>query len=139
MNRADIRWKQRFSNYLKALGQLTQAVELAEERDLSDLEQQGLIQSFEYTHELAWNVMKDYARYQGNAGVAGSRDATREAFQLNLIEDGTSWMEMITSRNKTTHTYNEEVAEEIARNIIETYYALFMEFKSTMQKKMDEP
>ncbi len=138
MSAKDIRWKHRFSNYLKALNQLKNAAELAKKRDLTDLEQQGLIQSFEYTHELAWNVMKDYAHYQGSVDVAGSRDATREAFQLNLIEDGTNWMEMISSRNKTSHTYNEEVAKEIVSNILNTYYPLFLEFRDLMEGKLSE-
>ena len=61
----DIRWKQRFLNYKKALLQLSNAVELNQQRGLSDLEKQGLIQSFEYCHELAWNVLKDFFEYQG--------------------------------------------------------------------------
>lgn len=135
MSELDIRWQQRFSNYKKALSQLENAVELANKRSLTDLEKQGLIQSFEYTHELAWNVMKDFARYQGNPDVAGSRDATREGFRLNLISDGTGWMEMIVSRNKTSHTYNEEVANEIVRYILKTYYPLFETFKEVMEEK----
>jgi len=31
---------------------------------LSELVRQGWIQRFECTHELAWNVIKDYAAYQ---------------------------------------------------------------------------
>lgn len=84
----DIRWQQRLSNYHKALNQLSHAVSLASERDLSDLEKQGLIQTFEYTHELAWNVIKDYFFYQGQTNITGSRDATREAFNKGLIEQG---------------------------------------------------
>jgi hypothetical protein len=57
----DIRWEQRFSNFRKALSQLTRFIEKG---DLSELEQQGLIKAFEYTFELAWNTMKDYLEYQ---------------------------------------------------------------------------
>jgi nucleotidyltransferase substrate binding protein (TIGR01987 family) len=135
MTNPDIRWQQRFTAYMKALSRLTRAVELARERPLSELEEQGLIQAFEYTHELAWNVMKDYAHYQGNAAVAGSRDATREAFSLQLIADGKGWMEMITSRSKTSHTYNEDVAREIADTIVNKYLHLFTEFHQTMEGK----
>lgn len=81
----DIRWKQRFENYLKALGQLQKFIAKG---NLNELEEQGLIQAFEFTHELAWNVMKDYFEYQGNTTITGSRDATREAFQKGLIQDG---------------------------------------------------
>jgi nucleotidyltransferase substrate binding protein (TIGR01987 family) len=103
----DIRWKQRFGNYLKALGQLQKFIA---KDNLNELEEQGLIQAFEFTHELAWNVMKDYFEYQGNTTITGSRDATREAFQKGLIQDGAQWMEMIKSRNQSTHAYNESTA-----------------------------
>lgn len=76
----DTRWEQRFANYQKALHQLRMAVKLSVERGLSDLEVQGMIQAFEYTQELAWNVMKDYLEYQGVFSIVGSRDAIREAF-----------------------------------------------------------
>lgn len=119
------RWRQRLANYRRALARLRDAVNLAGERPLSDLERQGLIQAFEFTHELAWNLLRDYFRYQGNTAIAGSRDAVREAFAAGLIEDGEGWMEMIASRNLTSHTYNPPVAEAIARRIIERYAPLF--------------
>ena len=102
---------------------------------LDEMIKEGLIQRFEYTHELAWNVMKDYAAYQGNANVGGSRDATREAFQLKLISNGKVWMDMIGSRNKTSHTYNEETADEIYSRILNEYYPAFLEFQKNMEAK----
>jgi nucleotidyltransferase substrate binding protein (TIGR01987 family) len=142
----DIRWEQRFSNYIKALDKLRQSVEyirehLEEEQSedledvLSEMIKEGLIQRFEYTHELAWNVMKDYAEYQGNSNVGGSRDSIREAFKLQLINDGNLWMDMIASRNKTSHTYNEETADEIYRKILIDYYNAFRLFKNVMEEK----
>ncbi len=129
----DIRWIQRFTNYKKAFAQLEKAVQLSEQRPLSELEVQGLIQAFEFTHELAWNVMKDYFEYQGNSNLAGSRDATREAFKMGIILDGDGWMEMIKSRNKTSHTYNEAVALEIMEKIIHDYTPLFQLFYQKME------
>lgn len=128
----DIRWKQRLDNFLPAYSQLKEAVELAQKRELSNLEKQGIIQSFEFTHELAWNVIKDYFVYQGNTLITGSRDATREAFNKGLIEDGESWMEMIKSRNQTSHTYNKKVADEIVTKIQNSYFDLFTQFYSKM-------
>jgi len=127
----NIRWHQRLSNFNKALSQL-KAVDLANERKLNELEQQGLIQSFEFTHELAWNVMRDYFFYQGNPEIRGSRDATREAFKVNLINNGEIWMDMIVSRNKTSHTYDEETANEIGDNILNDYASLFNDFCKKM-------
>ena len=128
----DIRWQQRLANYIKALEQLSNAVAIGRQRPLSDLEKQGLIQAFEFTHELAWNVMKDYFAYQGNPEINGSRDAAREAFQKGLIADGEGWMEMINSRNQTTHTYQQKIADEIAGHITERYFPLFQRFLEKM-------
>ncbi len=138
----DIRLEQRFSNYKNALKRLAQAIEYAgknlndidENEILSEIIKEGLIQRFEYTYELAWNVMKDYAFYQGNLDISGSRDAIRFAFSSNLITNGDLWMEMIKSRIKTSYTYNEEVAKEIYQKIVNEYYPLFVDFKQVMEK-----
>lgn len=133
-----IRWHQRLTNYSKALRQLERGVALSNERNLSDLEEQGLIQAFEFTHELAWNVLKDFFAFQGNPDITGSRDASREAFRKGLIQDGDGWMEMIKSRNQSSHTYNQEVAEGIARKISETYFILFKELEEKMNQLKNE-
>ena len=146
----DIRWEQRFSNFIKANEKLAQSVKYIEENFVKDdsvsdevldsvlneMIKEGLIQRFEYTHELAWNVMKDYAEYQGNPNVGGSRDAIREALQLRIIEDGDVWMDMIKSRNKTSHTYNEATAEEIYGKILREYFPAFDKFKMKMHEKL---
>lgn len=54
MARDDRRWQQRFENYRRALARLNEAVQLSQQRPLTDLERQGLIQAFEFTHELSW-------------------------------------------------------------------------------------
>ncbi len=121
----DIRWKQRFDNYLRALQTLTHGVALARTRALSELEQQGLIQGFEFTHELAWNVLKDYLDDKGIVGLIGSKDATRSAFRNGLIENGETWMTMIQDRNLTSHTYNPDVAQAVVKHILESFYPAF--------------
>jgi nucleotidyltransferase substrate binding protein (TIGR01987 family) len=132
MSQPDVRWKQRLSNFRKALPQLEKAVDLSRVRPLSDLEEQGLIQSFEFTHELAWNVMKDYFEFQGIASITGPRDATQEAFQRGLIVEGEQWMEMIKSRNKTSHTYIQATAKDIAGKIQTQYFMQFDIFAKKM-------
>lgn len=132
MTDLDIRWKQRLQNYALALRRLREAVELSRARALTPLEQQGLIQAFEFTHKLAWNVMRDYLAYQGTPDIGGSRDAARAAFAQGLVTDGEGWMEMIKSRNQTLHTYNQAVADEIARLILERYAPLFEAFEAAM-------
>lgn len=134
MAEPDIRWKQRFTNYQKALAQLTKFIQKG---DLNELEEQGLIQAFEYTYELAWKLLRDYFRYQGIQSIYGSRDAIREAFSVGIIEVGESWMDMIQDRNQTSHTYNLETARAIAQNITAQYYALFVKLQETMQQLAD--
>lgn len=132
-NDSGIRWQQRLDNYVRALAQLRSAVTLAAERDLSELEQQGMIQAFEFTHELAWNVMKDYFFFQGASQITGSRDATRQAFSVGLLEDGEGWMEMIQSRNQSSHTYNRATALALVERITSRYAALFEQFSERMK------
>lgn len=125
----DVRWRQRFQNFRKAFSQLSNAAALAQQRELSDLEQQGLIQAFEFTHELAWNTLKDFLESRGRSNLFGSKDATREAFAAGLIENGDTWMQMIENRNETTHTYDEETADEIGDAILSRYVDQFEKFQ----------
>ncbi len=129
----DIRWIQRFQNYRKALRKLNDALELSQERALSELEGQGLIQAFEFTHELGWKTLKDFLENKGFNNLIGSRDATRQAFQSGLIIDGDGWMDMIKSRNETSHTYNEEIAAVIVTKILTHYAMLFNDFEHKME------
>lgn len=127
----DIRWEQRFSNYSKALAQLQKFIDKG---NLSELEKQGLIKAFEYTFELAWKTLKDFLEQRGQVDIYGSRDAIRKAFETGLIEDGESWMDMIQSRNRTSHTYNEETAEEICRAVTGVYHNLFIVLSAKLRE-----
>lgn len=100
--------------------------------ELSELEDQGLIKAFENTYELAWNTLKDFLESRGQADLYGSRDVIRKAFELDLIEDGENWMDMLKSRNQTSHTYNQETADEICRAIHGSYYQLFVRLEEKL-------
>ena len=116
MSSPDTRWLQRFDNFKRAFARLSEASELADQRDLSDLERQGLIQAFEFTHELAWNTLKDFL-------------AARAAFAAELIENGEAWMEMIKHRNESSHTYNDDVAGKIMEAVLSLYVPAFEAFQ----------
>lgn len=131
MENQDIRWKQRFSNFEKALLKLSEVIEKKE--ILSDLEKEGLIQRFEFTHELSWQVMKDFLIYDGIQNIIGSRSAVREAYNKGIISNGEIWMEMIESRNRTSHTYLESILESEYNKITKNYYPLFIEFQIKMK------
>ena len=133
MTDKNLRWQQRFASFERALARLEQACELAGQRQLSQLEQQGLIKVFEFNQELAWRVMKDYLQHQGLDAIIGSRDAIRIAFQNALITDGERWMETIASRNISSHTYDEASMEDLTIKIIEHYLAIFIQFRERMR------
>lgn len=133
----DIRWIQRFSNYKKAFSQLEEAVNLMNKRELSRLEKQGVIHTFEYTHELAWKTMKDFFEDRGQLELYGSKDVTRKAFELGLIKNGDIWMQMVKSRNLTSHTYNESTLEEILILIKNDYYTEFKLLKEKMHSFLE--
>ena len=125
MKSQEVRWIQRANSFGRAFNRLKAAVKLAEQRKLSDLEAQGLIQGFEYTHELAWKTLKDFLEAQGTMNLYGARDTTRAAFRNGLIENGEVWMDMVDKRNLTSHTYDEETAAQVVAAICTTYFAEF--------------
>ncbi len=130
MSAEDVRWIQRLDHLSKALGQLTKFIQKGA---LNELEKQGLIQSFEYTYELVWNVLKDYFENQGETNILGSRDAFRLAFKRGLIENGEVWMDMIKSRALSSHTYNEDIAEKITSDITKQYFPEFKKLHAAME------
>ncbi len=130
----DIRWMQRLTHFRKALAQLGEGVELARMRQLSRLEEQGLIQAFEFTHELAWNMLKDFLEDRGTVRLYGSKDASREAFKRGLVENGEIWMGMIKSRNLSSHTYSESTAKQIVARIIQEYHPEFIRLLRIMER-----
>jgi nucleotidyltransferase substrate binding protein (TIGR01987 family) len=103
-----------------------------EKGNLSELEEQGLIKSFEYTFELAWKTLKDFLEYSGQSEIYGSRDVIRKAFQLELIEDGDGWMDMLKSRNKTSHTCNEKTSKEVCSAVTSLYFELFCSLREKL-------
>lgn len=134
----DIRWHQHLANYTSAFNELDEAVALNNQRPLSKLEEQGLIQAFEYTYELAWNSIKDFYQAQGESDIQGSRDAIRMAFRRGLITDGDLWMEMIKSRTLTSHTYNRETARLIVSQILNDYHNAFKLLLTNLQHRKQE-
>ncbi len=133
----DIRWKQRFSNYTNALQRLHEAVLLSNQRELTYLEKQGVIQAFEFTFELSWKVLKDFLLFHGSYDTLyGSRDTFKKAFELGIIQDGDTWMKMIKSRNLTSHIYDEKVIDEIVMLIQEHYFTRFHDLQKRLEQEL---
>lgn len=128
----DLRWKQRFQNFEKSLKLLEQALEI-KEPDI--IQKAGIIQFFEMSFELAWNLLKDYLTEQGFVEIKSPRDAIKKSFEINLIQNGQFWLEMIEDRNRTAHTYDEEKANEMETVIRQKYFPLFRQLYESLGDK----
>ena len=134
----DIRWKQRFNNFVSSMRQMQKAVALTEDHELSDLEKQGLIHNYETTFELAWKVVKDYLEEQGADFEKTPRGTIRAAFRDGIIKDGELWMEMLAARNRTTHTYNEEILDTLYDQIVQKFYPMLRELLDDFSRRHEE-
>lgn len=126
------RWEQRQISFHKALSRLAEIVNESKKRKLNDFERDGLVQRFEFTHESCWKLMKSYEEFKGITGIGGSKDATRYAKQLDIITDGDTWMDMIKSRNETSHNYDGTVANDIIERIVNEYFPELVKFDAKM-------
>ena len=127
----DVRWRQRFDNFKKSYQLLEKYafVELT-----SEIEKAGLIQFFEITFDLAWKVLKDYLEAQGYI-VKSPRETIKQAYQMEVIDYGHVWIEALSNRNLTTHTYDEQFTEKFVLDIQQVYFPLF---KSLYEKLLKE-
>lgn len=133
MDILDITWRARFGNFGKALSQLDEATQLRQQRPLSALENLGLIHTFEFTDEQAWQALRDFLAYQGIADVIGSRDTLRQAFKRQLITDSEGWMMMLTDTNRSLHADNQETADDIAGHIHGRYVDVLHQLSATLE------
>lgn len=127
----DIRWKQRFQNFEHAFLFFSKSCKL---EVYDELQGAGLVQSFEFTFELAWKTLKDYLQDQG-LEVQFPREVIKQAFATQLIEDGTVWIEMLDKRNELTHTYNQEQAQKAVQTIRNNYFPPIEQVYQVMKKR----
>ena len=128
----DIRWKQRFENFNKAY---TLLEKYSTKTKLSELEQAGIIQFFEMTFELGWKVLKDYLESDGYI-VKSPRETIKQAFQNEIINDGHIWMDALSVRNLTTHTYDENLANKIVNDIVNVYFPELKKMHDKLEKEV---
>lgn len=127
----DVRWQQRFEKFKKAFAQLSKGVATAQQRQLSDLEQLGLIHTFEFTHELALGTLRDLLEAQGITNLYAPNNVVRAALARGLIEQGETWMVMIRDRSRSPQLFHRKVANEIAGAILPSYFG---EFEKLLQR-----
>ena len=138
MDNKDIRWKQRFQNFDKAFVLLRSAFDDKKIADFSQLEQEGIIQRFEYTYELAWKTMKDYLQDNGIVILSEitARSVIKEAFSAKIIADGQVWINMMLHRNLLFHSYDFEKFREVLKAIDEHYLAALSSFHEWLLERM---
>lgn len=105
---------------------------------MDELQEQGLIHSFEYNHELAWKTLKDFLLDRGATALYGSKDVIRAAFNAGLITGSQAWMAMITDRHLTSRTYNEDVTKKILAHITDEYYDEFQQLHKKLTELAEE-
>lgn len=135
MENKDIRWIQRFQNFEKNLNHLNEALGV---KSPDILQRAGMIQFFEMSFELSWNVMKDYLESLGFTDVRSPRDSIKKAFETGLVSNGQDWLEFLEDRNLTSHAYDEETAMEIENLIRVKYIQLLNELHNTFKSKLNE-
>jgi nucleotidyltransferase substrate binding protein (TIGR01987 family) len=136
MELKDIRWKlatASFQNFEKALHHLNEALDI-NEPDI--IRKAGLIQFFEMTFELAWNLMKDYLEEQGYMDIVSPRAVIKKAFEVGLITEGHRWLKLLEDRNLTSHTYDEQKASDVEQLIRGQYHPLLQCLDETMREKL---
>jgi nucleotidyltransferase substrate binding protein (TIGR01987 family) len=117
----DVRWKQRFQNFDRAVALLREPIEKGVDK-LSDLEKEGAVHRFELALELAWKTLKDYLEFSGTiVKPVTPRGVIKEAFAAQILTDGQIWIDMLNHRNLLSHTYDEATYEEAVRAIHERY------------------
>lgn len=135
MENQDIRWKQRFQNFSKALDYLETALKI-ENPDI--IQKAGIIQFFEMNFELSWNLVKDYLEEQGFVDVKSPRTALKKAFEIGIIENGHDWMDLILDRNLIAHTYDEQKATEMELLILNKYFPILKALHQYFNDKLNE-
>lgn len=134
MKNLDIRWKQRFDNYKKALFLLSDALKDGADK-LSLLEKEGALQRFEFTFELAWKVMKDYLEEDGVViNPITPKNVIKQAFIAKIIENGQVWIDMLLSRNMMSHTYDFVKFELIAKDVEVKYLSELKKLANFFEK-----
>lgn len=117
----DVRWKQRFQNFDRALLLLREAFENGPAK-LNQLEKEGAVQRFEFCLELAWKTTKDFLEAGGlDINPVTPRQVLKEAFAAKVLADGQVWIDMLNHRNLLSHTYDFTVFDEVTAALVKRY------------------
>ncbi len=142
----EIRWKQRFENYLKAQRKLKEGIDIYNEGNPTEFEKMGIIHAFEFTYNMCMEVLQDYCKHHkieipksdDNSKSASPKDIVKCALEHEFIEDKEAWFDIIKARNYVSHNYGEKEAKEILESISASYNSTLEKMNVNFQKKYEE-
>ena len=131
--------KKRTLQQYTELGNALKSLEFASQvpADVHRLSIDSTVQRFEFSIELFKKVLRSLLLEQYDIDVVSPREIFQEAFQVNLIQDEQLWARMIKDRNMTSHTYHEELADEIYARIKKEYTPAMLDTYKILQKKFE--
>lgn len=116
---------------------MVRAIEVVKATPDDDLLQSGLVQTYEYTFELAWKTLKDYLELEGFL-LRSPRETIRQGFQSGYITNAEDWLQALADRNLTTHIYDDAVITRVLKDIFERYFFILQDFYQTFTARRDE-
>ena len=124
-----------YETFKKAFNKLKEFVETD---NGTEKDRAAIINAYQYTFELWWKTLQKYMKQQELLDELGPGSVIRTAFQYNVIIHGDTFMAMLKDRNLITHTYKEEVAEDIHHRIKEEYITELEKFIKYFNEKVEQ-
>lgn len=113
---------QKIENYKNAGARLSEALAEYAKNPNSTVIRDGVMQRFEFTFELAWKSLREYMEDQGaSMDAIFSKQVFKAAYAAEIISDGQVWLDMLTSRNVTSHVYDDAQAAQVVADIRDRY------------------
>lgn len=130
MNKFD----EKLEKFSEAVNRLEEALEEYDKYGISS-SRDGVIQRFEFCTELAWKSTREFLISEGYVDLNSPKAVMKQAFADNIITDEKTWLELLYSRNLTSHIYDEFTASDIFTNIKDKYLSLFKQLLDTLKNR----
>jgi len=125
--------KYSIEKFNKALSRLNIGIKKAKDQ----LDNDGVIQRFEFTFELLWKTLRLFLLTEGII-TKSPKEALKESFHFGLIKDEEIFLDMLDDRNQTSHIYSEDVTKEIVRRIKKFYLSKLIELSNELSKAYEK-